>query len=618
VNTKTLLPIIVSVLVAATLIAWLMPAGDKPRDFRIHEFGQLPVVADGRVKPFESVAREVLLGVSKKQTFTGDDKKSHSATEWLLTVMSRSPKADELKIYRIDNLDVLQMLGLEPREGFRYSLSEFREKIPALGQQAQAASAKSRNGDPMDVVERKVLELARSLSTVFQYQQAAVPLAVPPQKDQSDEWTTLAQWNRHFMESGETSPDAISLTLMLASFARGMQAEASGNADERASAVESFNKTLTDYQLRLKQSMGDNVWRSSFEAWFRAAEIFYRGVLIYLVAFLLVIAGMLFYHSDWSRPLLKAGLWVVVLTFVLHTAGLIIRMYLQGRPPVTNLYASAIFIGWGAVAVGLFIEWLFRRGMGTLVASVIGASTLLIAHLLSLDGSDTMEMQRAVLDANFWLATHVTCVTLGYTATFVAGLIGMVYILLGVFTGRLTEADDRAGQTSGGGLGKTLTQMTYGVVCFATFLSFTGTVLGGIWADQSWGRFWGWDPKENGALLIVIWNALILHARWCGMVQARGMANLAVFGNIVTAWSWFGVNNLGVGLHSYGFTEGAAGALVGFVASQLLIIALGCIPREYWRSFGEPADAKASLIRNAVTVSVVALALGSVAAVAMR
>ena len=91
--------------------------------------------------------------------------------------------------------------------------------------------------------------------------------------------------------------------------------------------------------------------------------------------------------------------------------------------------------------------------------------------------------------------------------------------------------------------------MIYGVVCFATLFSFVGTVLGGIWADQSWGRFWGWDPKENGALLIVIWNALILHARWGGMVKQRGMAVLAVVGNIVTAWSWFGTNMLGVGLH---------------------------------------------------------------------
>ena len=144
----------------------------------------------------------------------------------------------------------------------------------------------------------------------------------------------------------------------------------------------------------------------------------------------------------------------------------------------------------------------------------------------------------------------------------------------GVFTRSL----DRATADS-------LARMVYGIVCFATLFSFVGTVLGGIWADQSWGRFWGWDPKENGALIIVIWNALILHARWGGFVKQRGLMCLAVFGNIVTSWSWFGTNMLGIGLHSYGFTEAAFQALSVFVASQLVLIAIGNLPLERWRSF---------------------------------
>ena len=130
--------------------------------------------------------------------------------------------------------------------------------------------------------------------------------------------------------------------------------------------------------------------------------------------------------------------------------------------------------------------------------------------------------------------------------------------------------------------------MIYGVVCFATLLSFTGTVLGGIWADQSWGRFWGWDPKENGALLIVILNALILHARWGGIVKQRGMAQLAIGGNIVTAWSWFGTNMLGVGLHSYGFMASAKFLLLGWMILNLFVIGLGWIPQRHWLSFAKP------------------------------
>ncbi|PIR15461.1 MAG: hypothetical protein COV48_14245 [Elusimicrobia bacterium CG11_big_fil_rev_8_21_14_0_20_64_6] len=124
--------------------------------------------------------------------------------------------------------------------------------------------------------------------------------------------------------------------------------------------------------------------------------------------------------------------------------------------------------------------------------------------------------------------------------------------------------------------------MTYGVIAFSLFFSFIGTVLGGIWADQSWGRFWGWDPKENGALLIVLWNALILHMRFAGYVRERGIMLMAVFGNIITSVSWFGVNMLGIGLHSYGFMDSAFWWLLGFSVSQLVLIALGALPPRFW------------------------------------
>jgi ABC-type transport system involved in cytochrome c biogenesis permease subunit len=173
----------------------------------------------------------------------------------------------------------------------------------------------------------------------------------------------------------------------------------------------------------------------------------------------------------------------------------------------------------------------------------------------------------AVLDSNFWLATHVIAITIGYAATFLAGFLGIAFLILRVSNSRfdfLTE--------------KRLATMIYGVICFALLFSFVGTILGGIWADQSWGRFWGWDPKENGALLIVLWNALILHARWGGFILARGLAVLAVLGNVVTAFSWFGTNLLGIGLHSYGFTQTGFLWLAGFTTIQLVVTLLAAAP----------------------------------------
>jgi cytochrome c biogenesis factor len=168
----------------------------------------------------------------------------------------------------------------------------------------------------------------------------------------------------------------------------------------------------------------------------------------------------------------------------------------------------------------------------------------------------------------------VVAITTGYSAMFLAGMLAMIYIVRGVFTRSLKK------ETA-----DSLTRMTYGVVCFATLFSFVGTVLGGIWADQSWGRFWGWDPKENGAVLIVLWCAIILHARWGGFIRQRGLMIMAIFGNVVTSFSWFGVNMLGVGLHSYGFMQKAFPWLVGFIVSQLALMALAAMPLDRWLSF---------------------------------
>ena len=250
-----------------------------------------------------------------------------------------------------------------------------------------------------------------------------------------------------------------------------------------------------------------------------------------------------------------------------------LRIYISGRPPVTNLYSAAIFVGWGGVLLGIILERVYRLGIGNIIAGVAGFSTLLIADRLASDGGDTFTVLQAVLDTQFWLATHVTCITFGYATTFVAGLLGVLYILGGVLTPSLNKQ-----------MGTELARMIYGVICFSIFFSFVGTVLGGLWADDSWGRFWGWDPKENGALIIVLWNALVLHARWGGMVRERGLAALAVIGNIAVAWSAFGVNQLSVGLHSYGFTEGIALALVLFVASQLAVVGLALVPQWLWWS----------------------------------
>jgi ABC-type transport system involved in cytochrome c biogenesis permease subunit len=361
----------------------------------------------------------------------------------------------------------------------------------------------------------------------------------------------------------------------------------------RDGRVQEFNSQLAEYEKLIKDRASEEAIyeddlaragetgrkpaerlilpRLRFEQFFNHFSPFYWAMGLYVVAFVLSAVGWL----AWPRVMNRSANWLLWFTFALHTFALVCRVYISGRPPVTNLYSVAVVIGWGAVFFALIYQRIYRFGLGNLLAAVVGFPTLFIAHNLAGDG-DTFQVLQAVLDTQFWLATHVICITLGNSTTIFAGVIGLCYVLMGHLAGQFSESDQ-----------KNIVRMAYGTLCFATFFSFIGTVLGGLWADDSWGRFWGWDPKENGALLIVIWNAIVLHARWGGMVKHRGMAVLLIFGNVVAAWSLFGVNQMGVGLHAYGATEGRTRALCVFVVSQLVVMAVGVLPSRLWRRKAE-------------------------------
>lgn len=683
------LPLVVIPLAGIYLLACMQVSYEPPGEMQLAEFAKLPVVDRGRVKPIDTVARNTLMAVSNKQTFSDKDGNAQPAIRWLLDAMtSRLPvpgltekfnvfviKDDKLlallkleprpdhqfrlkdliphledlikevdrvmrtepgqftefdqavyllyrdlqfyhqlervemaegtpplahlapvvrrlpsegpglthKVFRIENDQVLNMLELKPRPGwYRYSLEELEPKMELI--QDKATRAIKLDAKQRDVTDEKMIELAERLQLYVNLAQLGrrpsdksdrepPPLLVVP-TTKPDKWLSLGDC---FEESEvaeqrrnprRENPFAQRFTGILLAYARG---------DAR-----DFNSELAAYQTMLDQQVPGRMESTSFETSFNHLEPFYRCSVLYVWVFGLVCMSWLLamlplknvaFWRDMPALLNWSAFWLVALIFVVHSLSLIARMWIQGRPPVTNLYSSAVFIGWGAVLLGMIVEFIFRIGIGNAISAICGFATLLIAHYLA-SGGDTLEMMQAVLDTNFWLATHVTCITFGYAATFVAGIVGILFVILGVFTPLL----DR-------NWFKILSQIIYGIICFAMFLSFTGTVLGGLWADWSWGRFWGWDPKENGALLIVIWNALILHARWGGVVKQRGVAVLAIVGNMVTGWSWFGTNQLGIGLHAYGFNNTLAIGLRYFWMANLLLIFIGLIPTRYWLSF---------------------------------
>jgi ABC-type transport system involved in cytochrome c biogenesis permease subunit len=614
---KRFLPWIILVIIAGWICtSWLPPKAAKD-DIDLGKLGKVPVQVGGRVKPLDTVARNSLLIIHGKQELRLENGRKLNAIEWLADVLFNAPAADQYQVFLVQNDEVLGLFGWEQSQRKYFTFVEFAPfltQIEEQGDQADkleavqrsafqtailnlrnglvlyqrlknsvqlegtqnfadelqffitnvpaAANAAHRHQQGEQFDDEKLNEVVELIQKYEKLSEMAYLLAVPP-IDQSGDWQSIGDSLLHSIATGQIHPIVKEYALI-------------GDA-YRTPNHAGFNQHVDFATNFFAKEQPTAAKRASFEFLFNRLQPFSQSMAIYVLAFLLACASWL----GWSRTLNRSAFYLLLLALAIHSFGLFSRMYLQERPPVTNLYSSAIFIGWGAVIVSLILERIFRDGIGAACAGAIGFVTLIIAHHLAGSG-DTLEMLQAVLDTNIWLATHVVCITTGYSAMFLAGMLAIIYIVRGVFTRSLKK------QTA-----DSLTRMTYGVVCFATLFSFVGTVLGGIWADQSWGRFWGWDPKENGAVLIVLWCAIILHARWGGFIRQRGLMVMAIFGNIVTSFSWFGVNMLGVGLHSYGFMQKAFPWLLGFMISQLALITIASLPLEHWRSFSATTDSGA-------------------------
>jgi ABC-type transport system involved in cytochrome c biogenesis permease subunit len=605
---KRFFPWIVLILAAAWVVAsWLPPRiSDDAAD--LVTLGKVPVLVGGRVKPLDTVARNSLLIIHGKETLRLQNGEEIGAMQWLADVLFKPALADEYPVFVIQNSEVLGLFGWEQsdRKYFSFTeLSPFLKQIDDQGEQADKLESVQRSAYQSAILNlRNALILSQRLKNSLRPEDAhefskeleIYAAAIPPAAQAAGQREKGETFDKSKLESVaafiQRYENLSSMAYLLAvPSGEGVQWQSVGESllqavqtggvhpvvrayaqlgdayhagDQRA-----FNQQATQLRDWFAKAQAVATKRTSFEFLFNCVDPFTHSMALYVLAFLLACGSWL----GWNRPLNRAAFYLLLLSLAVHTFGLASRMYLQERPPVTNLYSSAIFIGWGAVIVALILERIFRDGIGAACAGAIGFITLIIAHHLAGSG-DTLEMLQAVLDTNIWLATHVVAITTGYSAMFLAGMLAMIYIIRGVFTRSLKK------ETA-----DSLSRMTYGVVCFATLFSFVGTVLGGIWADQSWGRFWGWDPKENGAVLIVLWCAIILHARWGGFIRQRGLMIMAIFGNIVTSFSWFGVNMLGVGLHSYGFMQKAFPWLVGFIISQLALMAVAAMPLERWRSF---------------------------------
>jgi len=575
----------------------------------------IPVQEGGRIKPLDTYARNQALA------FYGKRKIKHeeiSAIDWMINLFIHPEKGLEQKIFNIRSPDIVNALDLEWTNNFhKYSYSEIfpgiQNQLPLisnifdkkeedrdlfenqlvelyqnimkyrqiasslscllpmftvydpetaeklhieLGQFTSYAHIMSHRGSLFNVSqniltkseeswtenEREVALLLYNLQQTSLDEFAQALKIIPPTKDDTTGlW--ISPWE--LLDGREIEPHQDRIM-------KSMEAYLVARYDNNSGAM---SDALKSYRTGLLSLPSDRVKFSILEkeTWLNKANLFTLSLVFYLFGFILL-------GISWMvQPILlkNVAYGSLISGFMLHTYGIYLRMVIMSRPPISTLYETVIFVGFVIVLLSVVIEYLRKDGLGVFIGSVSGSMLHYVGFGYAADG-DTLEMLVAVLNSNFWLATHVTTIILGYGTSLMAGLIGHLYLIERI---RVPEDSSRL---------KSIYDNMFGVTLIALFFTLFGTILGGIWADQSWGRFWGWDPKENGALLIVLWQLMMVHMRLSGLAKADRFALGMVLNNIVVIMAWFGVNLLSIGLHSYGFASGIAVNIVIFTFVELV------------------------------------------------
>lgn len=588
----------------------------------------LPVQDGGRVKPFSTYAGFKMLGLhgarSMKVEGKGDEVFKLKPTEWLMDTVFRPELAVDHPTFRIDNSKVLEAIGIASKgRRDRYSYKEIvdgREKLVELAQSYEPIDKKER-----DPVQQQTIDLAynmrsyESLLGYFGFARYGVSLGgsgeagVPDRRvDLSSVMTTAPEIRSQIartQQQGEQIDERMQLLLQqvldganFAKFGLFMLPPESaskknwlsaGNAIMEVMTMESTEpetaiadiksletavRSLSEGEKEFRDKFGDfkkeveKRAESRGEFSFVSTEVSYFKRDYFLNAMVLFLIGSICALGMWGMGQSKVGKGFYWATFgftaiatILCVVAIVIRSVIMQRPPVGNLYDTIIFIGTTGVLFALLIEWMSRKSFALGLAPILGTTLLILARRYEVgDAADHLDPLVAVLDSNYWLTTHVITITLGYSAGLLASMLSCVYVLM-----RGLNLDD-----GNKDLRRALSKAVYGSICLTVFLALVGTVLGGIWANYSWGRFWGWDPKENGALMIVLWTLAILHARLGGIIKEWGLHLASMFTACIVAFSWWHVNFLGVGLHNYGFTAGK-GTIWLFYAVMLGFIMFG-------------------------------------------
>ncbi len=528
-------------LVLAVVLGSVLPMQAAPTDdplAPIHKidpthaerFGQL-VVQDfgGRMEPMDTLAREVLSKITRKQSWEG-----LSANQMLLGMLTQPTTFQQVRMIKIAHPGINQKLGLPAEAHY----AAYNDMFDAKGHYKLAADvrAATRKADKdRGTYDRELLKVDERLNIEYMIFQGSLLRMFPRPKESSHKWVSPVDAVKTFdPKTGEM------VRLLVANYFQNIgEAIRSGQWDKADTALEMIAKYQRFYDADVMPSPS----RIRAELWYNRLFIFERLIGVYMLVGLvtLILAFISIVRPSFQpRRTMRVLVGILIVGFLVHTVGMGLRWYIAGHAPWSDSYESLIYIAWAIAFAGFF--FVTRSPLTFAATSILTGIFMGAAALSNIDPQITNLIP--VLKS-YWLTIHVAVITAGYGFLGLGALLGLLVLVLMIVQG----------QEKNPGITRAIKELTYineMSLLIGLALLTVGNFLGGVWANESWGRYWGWDPKEAWTAVTIFAYAVVVHLRFIprfNSVYALNVASvLAISTPIMT---YFGVNYYLSGLHSY-------------------------------------------------------------------
>jgi cytochrome c-type biogenesis protein CcsB len=567
-----------------------MAADTSGLDYK--QFGLLAIQDGGRRKPLDTFAKETLIRITGRSTYTDKAGRKWTPNDFVLSALLETHdwKSEPMVLVSFGKLK--EQLGLDKTQG-RFSFAQLTA-LPELNRLANEAHALRKAEKPLDRLQQEVMNVTERLALFAHVMDGSAFLIVPASKSETDAWMVPPEFSRYYADA-QFAPIQTQLQTLATAYTNGDSFNFSRASNQLRENLHDLSPAIypQDRQLRLEY------FYNHFEGFFWATCCYGIALVVLAIAYaqsrgmryaaiamgiataLLGFATQGFAHPAWifgsaflillgllgarftvaPRALPALGVTIALLGLGFHASGIVMRCLIAGRPPVTNMYESIIWVSFAVSFFGMIFFARYRTPVYLLAALPVTLVALLLVHQMPIAMPSSIDPLVPVLRDNFWLTIHVLTITLSYAAFALA--MGFGHILLWRYARNPSAARADA----------PMHFWLYRVLQLGVLLLAAGTILGGVWANYSWGRFWGWDPKETWALIALLCYILTLHGRLAGWWTEFGLVVASVVCFLAVLMAWYGVNFvLGKGLHSYGFGIGGETYVATFVILDLLFV----------------------------------------------